>query len=57
MNLDEISALAQTGEFEMLEFKSAAGTLREATRTICAMLNQRGGQVLFGVTQAGGVVG
>ena len=57
MNLDEISALAQTGESETLEFKNTTGTRREAARTICAMLNQRGGQVLFGVTSEGNVVG
>ena len=57
MNLDEISALAQTGESETLEFKSTTGTRREAVRTICAMLNQDGGQVLFGVTPEGNVVG
>ena len=57
MTLDEISALAQTGESETLEFKRTTGTRREATRTICAMLNQRGGQVLFGVTPNGNVVG
>lgn len=43
MNLDEISALAQTGESETLEFKSTTGTRREAARTIYAMLNQDGG--------------
>ncbi|MYB57663.1 MAG: AAA family ATPase [Gemmatimonadetes bacterium] len=57
MTLDEISALAQTGESETLEFKSTTGTRREAARTICAMLNQDGGQVLFGVTPEGNVVG
>ena len=57
MTLDEISALAQTGESETLEFKSTTGTRREAVRTICAMLNQDGGQVLFGVTPEGNVVG
>ena len=30
MTLDEISALAQTGESETLEFKSTTGTRREA---------------------------
>ncbi|MDE0684546.1 MAG: putative DNA binding domain-containing protein [Candidatus Poribacteria bacterium] len=57
MPLDEISALVQTGESETLEFKSTTGTRREAARTICAMLNQHGGQVLFGVTSEGNVVG
>ena len=33
------------------------GTRREAAQTVCAMLNQRGGHVLFGVTPIGDVVG
>lgn len=57
MTFDVISALAQTGESETLEFKSTTGTRREAVRTICAMLNQDGGQVLFGVTPEGNAVG
>ena len=33
------------------------GTRREAAMTVCAFLNQSGGQVLFGVTAAGVVIG
>ena len=57
MTPEQITALAATGESETLEFKRTTGTRREADRTICAMLNQRGGQVLFGVTAEGDVVG
>ena len=57
MTVDEIVALAKTGESETLEFKTTTGTRREAVRTVCAFLNQVGGQVLFGVTQAGVVAG
>ena len=57
MTFDEIPALAQTGESETLEFKATTGTRREAASTICAMLNQSGGKVLFGVTPKGDVVG
>ena len=57
MTIDEISALTQTGESETLEFKETTGTRRQAAMSVCAFLNQRGGQVLFGVTQAGAVVG
>ncbi len=46
-----------TGESETLEFKETTGTRREAARTVCAFLNQRGGQVLFGVTPAGAAAG
>ena len=54
---NEIAALAATGESETLEFKETTGTRRETAMTTCAFLNQRGGQVLFGVTPAGTVVG
>ena len=57
MTFDEIPALAQTGESETLEFKATTETRREAASTICAMLNQSGGKVLFGVTPKGDVVG
>ena len=57
MTLDQIKALAASGESETLEFKATTGTRREASATICAMLNQRGGQVVFGITPEGVVVG
>ena len=55
MTPDQITALAATGELETLEFKSTTGTRREAAQAVCAMLNQRGGHVLFGVTPTGDV--
>ena len=57
MTLEQISALAVAGESETVEFKSTTGTRREAASTMCAMLNQRSGHVLFGVTPTGGVAG
>ena len=57
MNIDQLEALASGGESETLEFKETTGTRREATRTVCAFLNQHGGQVLFGVTETGTVIG
>ena len=57
MTLDQIAALAASGESETLEFKATTGTRRKAVATVCAMLNQGGGHVLFGVTPAGKVVG
>ena len=53
MTPERISELAGAGESETLEFKETTGTRREGARTVCAFLNQRGGQVLFGVTRAG----
>ena len=57
MTLEIITTLAAAGESETLEFKETTGTRREAAITVCAFLNQRGGHVLFGVTQNGAVAG
>ena len=57
MTRDEVTALASTGESEVLEFKVTTGTRREAATTVCAMLNQRGGHVLFGIAPDSRVVG
>ena len=54
---DQIAALAAAGESEALEFKATTGARREAAMTVCAFLNQGGGQVLIGVTPQGTVVG
>ena len=53
MGIEQIAALVASGESETLEFKETTGTRREATMTMCAFLNQGGGQVLFGVTRGG----
>ena len=57
MNVDQIAALTASGESETLEFKTTTGTRREAAWTVCAMLNQRGGLVVFGVTPEREVMG
>ena len=57
MTAERIATVVAAGESETLEFKSTTGARREAARTVCAMLNQQGGQVLFGVTPEGRVVG
>ena len=57
MTAERIATTAAAGESETLEFKSTTGARREAARTVCAMLNQRGGQVLFGVTPEGRMAG
>ena len=57
MTFDHLTTLTASGESETLEFKETSGTRREATRTVCAFLNQHGGRVLFGVTAAGEVAG
>ena len=53
----DIAALAASRESETLEFKETTKTRREATQTVCAFLNQDGGQVLIGVTPTGEVIG
>ncbi len=50
MNIENIRNLVAEGESETLEFKRTSGMRVEAAKTVCAMLNHRGGQVLFGVT-------
>ncbi len=57
MTPDQIAALAAAGESEAVEFKRSTGERREAARTLCAMLNHRGGRVLFGIEPDGRVVG
>ena len=57
MTADRISELVAVGESETLEFKSTTGQRSDAAKTVCAMVNKRGGHVLFGVTPEGAVVG
>ena len=57
MRIDEIEALAAAGESETLELKRTTGERRRGVRAVCAMLNQRGGRVLFGVTPNGRTLG
>jgi len=57
LDAEQIAKNVAGGESEVLEFKGTTGTRREAARTVCAMLNQQGGQVLFGVLPEGRVVG
>lgn len=57
MTPEQVAALAASGESETLECKVTTGTRREAAATVCAMLNQRGGHVLFGVSPDGRLIG
>jgi ATP-dependent DNA helicase RecG len=49
MTHEQIEAWAKAGESETLEFKKTTGERKEASQSLCAMLNHRGGRVLFGV--------
>lgn len=55
--LDDIKTLVRSGESDTLEFKKSTANLARAGETLCGMLNGAGGVVLFGVTDAGEVVG
>ena len=57
MTPDIIDAWVASGESENQEFKESTGQRRIASQALCAMLNQRGGRVLFGVSDAGEVRG
>jgi ATP-dependent DNA helicase RecG len=57
MTPEQIATWAAVGESETLEYKRTTGERREAARTVCAMLNHRGGRVLFGVEPDGRVLG
>ncbi len=57
MTPNQIGVLATEGESETLEFKKMTGERREAAKTMCAMLNTRGGRIVFGITKEGSVAG
>lgn len=53
----QLEAWVRGGESETMEFKRSTGERRAATQTVCAMLNHRGGSVLFGIAPDGRIVG
>jgi ATP-dependent DNA helicase RecG len=57
ITLDKVKQMAASGESETLEFKRSTGERREAAQTVCAMLNHRGGRVIFGIEPSGRVTG
>ena len=57
MTVADIESWVLGGESETLELKRTTGERREAARTICAMLNHRGGRVIFGVEPDGRLIG
>ena len=56
-SLEQLKSWVAQGESEVLEFKETTGQRSEACRTLCAMLNHRGGRVVFGVNKQGKIVG
>lgn len=57
MTPDQLADVAAGGESEVVEFKRTTGEAETGARAVCAMLNHRGGRVLFGVAPNGAVVG
>ncbi len=51
MMIEDVKTIAASGESEGVEFKKSSGEIERAARTLCAMLNGRGGIVLLGVEQ------
>ena len=57
MHLNDVINLAQRGESQTVEFKKSTAEKDRACRTLCAFANGQGGQLLFGITPAGKLVG
>lgn len=54
---NEILGLIQQGESETIEFRGSGTRLESMAKSVCALLNQQGGVILWGVNDAGDVVG
>jgi ATP-dependent DNA helicase RecG len=57
MKLKELKNLVADGENERVEFKATTGQRTQAGKTVCGLLNNLGGFVVFGVTDKGDIVG
>jgi ATP-dependent DNA helicase RecG len=57
MKLKELKNLVAGGENERVEFKATTGQRTQAGKTVCGLLNNLGGFVVFGVTDKGDIVG
>ncbi|MFZ4481812.1 MAG: helix-turn-helix domain-containing protein, partial [Rhodoferax sp.] len=57
IQFDKITALVKQGESITVEFKKSTAEKDRACRTLCAFANGSGGQLVFGVTPSGKVVG
>lgn len=56
-NKSIIESWDRRGESETQVLKRTTRERREATRTLCAMLNHRGSRVIFGVEPDGRIIG
>lgn len=57
MKSRDLQYLVSAGESPTMEFKKSTAEKERACRTLCAFANLQGGQLLFGVTPAGKVLG
>lgn len=57
VTVEQLKAWVAQGESETQEFKQSTGQRTEACKTLCAMLNYKGGRVLFGVDTQGRILG
>jgi len=57
VTLAQLQSWTHSGESETLEFKRTTGERRAAARTLCGMLNHKGGRVLFGVESDARILG
>ncbi len=57
MNLETLRTIVALGESDQREFKKTTGELKGGIESLCAFLNGLGGQVFFGVTEAGTIRG
>ncbi len=57
LDLSAVQKMIASGESETIELKRSTAERDPAARGLCAMLNHRGGSVLFGVSPDGAIVG
>lgn len=56
-SIEQVAEWAAAGESETVELKQTTGERRAAAMSLCAMLNHRGGRVLFGISADRRVMG
>lgn len=57
MNVQYVENLILHGESSVLELKKTTGQLERGMESLCAFLNAKGGTVVFGVSDGGGLTG
>jgi len=57
LSRENLARLLAGGESETLELKRSTSELTSGMQTLCGMLNNRGGTVVFGVDDSGRIVG